>query len=185
MTYRTMHTPTAPRTVQRPTIINLFGGPGVGKSTLAAHTFYHLKSMGLNCELVTEYAKDLVWKQAHRVLQNELYVFAKQNLRLAMIGDQVDYIVTDSPILLPILYDQDRDPIFRQLVVHWFHKYNNVNFLIDRKKVYSPVGRTHTEPEARALDGLIQNMLDTERIPYHIIHDPATGWESIQKTLNL
>jgi len=185
MTYRTMHTPTTPSPVQRPTIINLFGGPGIGKSTLAAHTFYQLKSMGLNCELVTEYAKDLVWKQAHRVLQNELYVFAKQNLRLAMIGDQVDYIVTDSPILLPILYDRDHDPIFRQLVIHWFHKYNNVNFLLDRKKVYSPVGRMQTEPEARTLDGMIQSLLDTERIPYHIIREPTTGWESIQKTLNL
>lgn len=185
MTYRTMHTPIDPSPTKRPTIINLFGGPGAGKSTLAANTFYHLKCLGLNCELVTEYAKDLVWKQASRVLTDELYVFAKQNHRLAMIGDQVDYIVIDSPIILPILYDQDHDPIFRQLIIHWFHKYNNVNFLLDRKKAYNPVGRMQTEEEARAFDDMIQNLLDTERIPYHSVHDPANGWEDIKTTLTL
>jgi hypothetical protein len=180
-----MHIPMTPSPVKSPIIINLFGGPGAGKSTLAANTFYHLKCLGLNCEIVTEYAKDLVWRQADRVLTDELYVFAKQNHRMTMIGDQVDYIVTDSPIILPILYDRERDPIFRNLMLHWFTKYQNVNFLLDRKKKYNPVGRTQTEEEAHDLDRKIQNLLDSERIPYHIIHDPVAGWTDIQRTLGL
>lgn len=41
-------------------VINLIGGPGSGKSTTAAGLFFRMKSMGVRCELVTEYAKELV-----------------------------------------------------------------------------------------------------------------------------
>ena len=40
-------------------IINLFGGPGTGKSTGAAYIFAKLKMCGVNCELITEFAKDM------------------------------------------------------------------------------------------------------------------------------
>ena len=38
-------------------VINLIGGPGCGKSTIAAELFSRLKKMGVTCELVTEYIK--------------------------------------------------------------------------------------------------------------------------------
>ena len=41
-------------------VLNLYGGPGVGKSTGAAYIFSMLKLAGINCELVREYAKELV-----------------------------------------------------------------------------------------------------------------------------
>ena len=34
-------------------IINIWGGPGVGKSTAAAGLFYEMKKLQLNVELVT------------------------------------------------------------------------------------------------------------------------------------
>lgn len=42
-------------------IINLWAGPGSGKSTIAAYVFSKLKMKNINCELVTEYAKQLVY----------------------------------------------------------------------------------------------------------------------------
>ena len=42
-------------------VINFYGGPGTGKSVQAAATYCALKKQGLNCELVTEYAKDKLW----------------------------------------------------------------------------------------------------------------------------
>lgn len=42
-------------------VINLFGVPGAGKSTGAAYIFARLKMLGINTELVTEFAKDKVW----------------------------------------------------------------------------------------------------------------------------
>ena len=43
-------------------VINLFGGPGVGKSTLCASVFAKLKIMGIDCEMATEYAKGAMTK---------------------------------------------------------------------------------------------------------------------------
>lgn len=37
-------------------VINFFGPPGAGKSSLTAKTFAKLKKMGVNAELVDEYA---------------------------------------------------------------------------------------------------------------------------------
>ena len=45
-------------------VINLFGGPGCGKSTIAAELFAILKKQGYEVELVTEYAKDKVWEES-------------------------------------------------------------------------------------------------------------------------
>ena len=41
-----------------PIVINLFGAPGVGKSTAAAYLYHLLSSRGISTELVTEFAKD-------------------------------------------------------------------------------------------------------------------------------
>ena len=51
-------------------IVNLFGAPGCGKSTLAAALFSELKKAGFNAELVTEYANDKVYEKNQTVLQN-------------------------------------------------------------------------------------------------------------------
>lgn len=49
-------------------IINLYGSPGSGKSTAAAYIFSKLKMKGVECELVTEVAKDLVWDENSKAL---------------------------------------------------------------------------------------------------------------------
>lgn len=56
--------------LERPIIVNLCGSPGVGKSTGAAYIFSQLKMRGINCELVTEFAKDKVWEESHAVFEN-------------------------------------------------------------------------------------------------------------------
>ena len=43
-------------------VINLFGGPGCGKSTAASYIFSKLKMLGINAELATEFAKDKTWE---------------------------------------------------------------------------------------------------------------------------
>ena len=41
-------------------VVNLFAGPGSGKSTTCAGLFSKLKLAGIYCEMVLEYAKELV-----------------------------------------------------------------------------------------------------------------------------
>ena len=80
-------------------VINLFGGPGVGKSTAAAGLFYEMKKRQLSVELVTEYAKDMVWENRQNILDDQIYIFAKQQRRIARLRDHhIDWVITDSPI---------------------------------------------------------------------------------------
>lgn len=63
-------------------VINLFAGPGSGKSTTCAGVFSKLKLAGVNCEMALEYAKDKVWEQSFHTLDNQIYIFGKQLHRL-------------------------------------------------------------------------------------------------------
>ena len=93
-------------------VVNLFAGPGAGKSTTAAGIFYELKSRGINCELATEYAKDLTWEKRHDTFRYQIYLFGKQYHRIFRLLGEVDVIITDSPILLTSIYDTKKTKVF-------------------------------------------------------------------------
>jgi len=153
-------------------VINLLAGPGTGKSTTAAGVFHELKSAGINAELVTEYAKDKVWDKHFSILDNQLYILAKQFQRLNRLIDQVDIVVTDSPLILSWYYNQgsmSQGQIgyhFDGLVKSLFEMFDNHNFFLVREKVYNPKGRMQTEKEAKNIDVVLKQMLDTRGIPY-------------------
>lgn len=150
-------------------IINLYGGPGTGKSTTAAHTFALLKHQGINCELVTEYAKDKVWEDSLEVLGNQIYVFGKQYHRIYRLLDKVDYIITDSPLLLSIHYAKAHGPLFKGLVYEVYNSMKNIDIFLERQKKYQAIGRLQTEEEAKVIDKEIRNILDSY-VPkkYHV-----------------
>lgn len=55
-------------------VINLMGAPGTGKSTIASELFSKMKWLGYDVELVSEYAKELVWEERSETFKNELYL---------------------------------------------------------------------------------------------------------------
>ena len=154
-----------------PLVINLFGGPGCGKSTQAAYIFSKLKMQGINCELVTEFAKDKTWEHNSKALNCQPYVFGKQCYRMDRCKDEVDVIITDSPLFLSVLYNNDKEiePEFSQLVLKKFNEFNNINFFLTRRKEYSPKGRNQTKEEAEDLDARILSTLNNFEIPYSTI----------------
>lgn len=128
-------------------VVNLTGAPGAGKSTGAAYVFSQLKMRGINCELVTEYAKDKVWEEDTAALNNQAYVFGHQLFRLTKLEGKVDVVITDSPILLSIIYNKDMKrlgPAFTEVVKNCFTSFDNINFFIHRVKPYNPIGRLQT-----------------------------------------
>lgn len=148
--------------------VNLFGAPGSGKSTCAAYTFAKLKMLGVNCELVTEFAKDKVWEDNKTALHNQVYVFAKQYYRLARCADKVDVVITDSPLALSPFYNTDKDihePL-KLLAYKLSQKYNNLNYFLRRIKKYNPVGRLETEEESNQKAIGLKNMLCEYQIPF-------------------
>ena len=75
-------------------VINLFGNPGSGKSTTASYLFSEMKALGIEVELVTEVAKDLVWDEDWKRLNNQVYIFSTQLQRIDRLVGKVEYIIT-------------------------------------------------------------------------------------------
>jgi ABC-type glutathione transport system ATPase component len=158
-----------------PIVINLLAGPGAGKSTTAAAIFSLIKLHNVNAELVTEIAKDFTWEQRHKTLRNQYYVWAKQQHRFWRVKDEVDVIVTDSPLFFSLVYGEPKPNAFYELVMDEFNSYNNMNYFIDRHKPYQSKGRNESEEEARNLDDAIKYKLKENYIKYTEIPGTIEG----------
>ena len=162
-------------------LINLYGGPGSGKSTGAAYIFSKLKMAGINAELITEFAKDKVWEESKEVFNNQAYVFGKQYFRISRCAKKVDVIVTDSPLLLSIIYN--KDPVlgedFNKVVKNVYHSFNNRNFFLNRVKSYNPIGRFQTEEQSNEISTSIFNLLKSNNIKFDVEEGNFDGYDNI------
>lgn len=143
-------------------IVNLIGAPGTGKSTTMAGVFCKLKQEGYDCEMVTEFAKELVWECRNETFKDELYLFAKQSHRLFRVNGKVDIVITDRPLLLTILYNNKygkKSKELDNLVLSEFNEYNNLNIFLNRISEYDPNGRNQTEKESNEIGFEIENMI--------------------------
>ena len=148
-------------------VINVIGAPGKGKSTCASGLFCKMKMEGYNVELVTEYAKDLVWSKRFMELDNQVYVTAKQFHRQYILRNEVDYIITDSPIILGTIYEKGELKWFEPLVLELFNKFDNLNFFItENKGRYSNKGRLQNRTESDEVTAKIAHFLEQYRIPF-------------------
>lgn len=143
------------------TVINLWAGPGAGKSTAAAGLFNLMKNSGHKVELITEVAKDLTYEDNKVALGNQLLLLGLQDQRLRRLVGQVDFAITDSPLPLGMIYVT---PEYRKQWLHaaiWgaFDRYRNVNVRVVRTKPYASYGRSQTEDAAQAIDHDIQYWL--------------------------
>ena len=162
-------------------VLNFFGGPGTGKSTGAAYVFALLKMAGINAELVTEAAKDLTWEEAFKNLRDQPYVFGKQAHRLFRCADMVDIIITDSPIFLSTIYNEDVniDAELHNLIIKVINKYDNINIMLHRVKPYNPVGRSQTESESDDIAKDIIHCLDAAGLEYFNFDGDRSGYDAV------
>lgn len=156
-------------------VINLYGGAGIGKSTLACKVFGMLKDKGLNVELVREYAKELVWADDMTTLENQCLVFEEQARRQSILNGKVDYIITDSPLLLSIIYSPFHD--LDEEIVEEYERYDNIEVLLERHKAYNPQGRLQDLEESKDVDEDIKHLLDCQAantgVPYKRFQNKA------------
>lgn len=149
-------------------VINFFGGPCSGKSTAAAGLFYIMKKAKYNVELVTEFAKDLVYEENHKALSEQNYVFANQEYRLSRLKNKVDFVITDSPLILSLIYVKNYPYSFHSFCVDMFDQYDNLNLFIQRNHNYVEEGRTQSEEEAKNIDRDIRHYLREYNYNYKI-----------------
>ena len=160
---------------KKTTIISLYGGLGAGKSTSAAYMYYLLKAAGENAELVREYVKDWAWEGRKINTYDQLYFLGKQIRKESMLFGKVDWLVTDSPIMMNLYYASIYcEPVLSEGVraaVLSFHSQTikdgmkHYHVLLHRTKPYMAEGRYQTEDEALCIDDGVERMLRQLKIP--------------------
>jgi len=165
-------------------VINLFGGPGVGKSTVAADLFALMKREGASVELVNEYAKEITWEGHLSYLDDEFYVLAHQNRRLVRLKGKVEYVITDSPILLGLAYvPPDYYPqYFNKFIHEVWNSYDNINIVLQREsKKYIETGRNQKYDEALIKDRMMVSLLEGNKDKYISVYvDRTTKYEIVE-----
>lgn len=164
-------------------VVNLYGGPGSGKSTTCAGIFERLKLKGINCEMASEYAKDKVWEESFKTLDDQIYVFGKQLHKLKRLLNKVEVIITDSPLLFSIQYDAEKNKAFKELVLDQYNRMNNTDFYIVRNEHYETKGRMQTLEESKEIDKNILDILSENNIQFEMIEKDGASDRIAEKIL--
>lgn len=153
-------------------VIELYSGPGTGKSTSAAFLFYLFKQDGYNVELVQEYAKDWAWQNKPVGIYDQIYFLGKQTQRESRLFGKVDYIITDSPIRINSYYSMLYAPAFiGPAIVNLVNAYYaqaekdgnwHQSVFLRRSKPYNSAGRYQTEEEATKIDKELFKLLENQ-----------------------
>jgi nicotinamide riboside kinase len=154
-------------------ILNLYGGPGTGKSSTAMALTAHLRILGKKVEYVDEFAKELVYENRIDILQgpsqDQLYILANQNRKIQrLVNNNIDWIITDSPLLTGLFYVNENyyPNNFKNLVFEIFNSYENINIVLSRSTEYQTWGRNHSLEEAIEIDRNILKMFEENNISY-------------------
>lgn len=154
-------------------VVNLFGGPGVGKSTLAAEVFVGLKKRDVQTEFIQEYVKAWAWEGKPVGTFDQLYILAKQLKLETRLYGKVDVIITDSPLLLSPIYERfygSKNSMSEAAALAVLKTAEDggvihLNYLLPRTVAYDPRGRFQNEEEAKAVDRWIQTYLEYHKLP--------------------
>lgn len=154
-------------------VINLFGGAGIGKTTLSAEVFVQMKKAKLNCELVQEWIKTWAYEQRSVGPFDQFYIAGKQIRKESFLYDRVDYIITDCPLWLGAAYETFYEGThYIEKHISGFVEFAETrgveyhNFLLQRDFAYDPYGRFQNEKEAHETDALMKDLLERLNLPY-------------------
>jgi len=158
----------------KPLLINFVGAPSCGKSTISALTFVKLKTSHKSSELVQEYAKQLVWAENYEDLSNQWYVSKKQYEMLRAVYGKVNYLITDSPLILGMHYNRyHKDNVCdvkktEKMILSKMTEFNNVYIFLKRNRTipYEKTGRIHDEQQSMEIEKNLKNLLDELNLQY-------------------
>lgn len=155
--------------------VNLFGGPGSGKSKTAARLYDALGRQHLSVELVTEFVKRYAYEKIPVEGPRQIFVFGSQMESEAMfLRTGVKHIVTDSPLFLQCWYSRSRKESFWGDLAHMAEYFDSLypalNIFLDRDGIpYDEHGRYQNRDEAMKVDTGMQAFLNEMSVPFTVI----------------
>ena len=174
-------------------VINLFGGPGAGKSTISSGLFYEFKIKDIPCDNPYEFPKQVAWEDNLSQITDQLYILANQHRGLVRSYGKVDFIILDSPLLLSLLYKNGYTgdypakfygDSFDHMVLDLFNSYDNINIFLERpEKEFQVEGRFQDQDESLMLDNKLKDILYMYNIPYHSVTVGENTVSDIMKLL--
>ena len=174
-------------------MINLFGGPGIGKSGIAAGITYKMKKKHIKVNNPYEFPKKLAWDNNIPAISDQLYVFANQHRGIAECYGKVDYIVIDSPILFSTIYHryytkgypaEMYGKVFHDMVIDLHRRYSSINILLERGvTIHNDDERFQNYKQSVEIDTLCKNVLDETKSPYHTVKVGDNSVKDIMKII--
>jgi hypothetical protein len=169
------------------TVINFISGPGCGKSVCASLVFAELKMMHLKAEYVQEYAKSLIYEQRFEELNNQYNVSMSQYKSIKAVSEVVDFVVTDSPLLLGIYYNRTYpDNVcnvqkVENILINKLSEFQNIYIFLERnhKFDFETSGRVHTHAQSIQIDEDLKKMLTEFNLPYKTFLSDRTSISGI------
>lgn len=158
-------------------IINLFGGPGIGKSTQASGLFTEMKKHHMSVEYTYEFPKEVAWEGNVSQLSDQFFITANQHRNISRLYGKVEYIIVDSPIVLGCFYEQRYGEGYpasfygktglSKFLWNLFGQYENINILLTRNnETYDSNGRLQDLKEAQEIDADIKETLIINSISF-------------------
>lgn len=156
-------------------IVNLFGAPSAGKSTLAMLVAGFLKTRHpqFTVEFPFEFTKGVVYDESPKALNCQLYITGCQWWQIARCEGHADIVVCDSPILLAAVYGRlcspPMPPEWDVICKRHHDHYPSTNFFVERDHDFESKARAHTEEESDEIATSIKNTLDTYGVKFRTV----------------
>lgn len=151
------------------TIIELYGGPGCGKTEAAHRLCSKLKQAHVPVEMVPEYAKKWAYEQRSIDSLDEFYIFGKQTHAESSLLGKVDVVVTDRPVMLSAVYaTMYAEHGISMAVAHATTRFyeevatrghRRIAIIVPRKHRYDHRGRFEDEEQAKLVDHVIEETI--------------------------
>lgn len=164
--------------------VNLYGGPGMGKSLTAAELYACYGKLGHSVEHVKEVIKLAAYRGEFPKSYQPLKIFSLQIDAEDGFLEHVQFIVTDSPIHLNVAYNKfygfEGWEEMLSLANKWEAKMPAYHILMKRKWPYQTAGRYQDEKAAVFLDSFISDFVEQHLPADRVFHDLT-----LQEILNL
>lgn len=112
-------------------------------------------------------------------------MFSEQYSRMQRLENQVDVVITDSPLLLSLYYGVGQPESFRELIIDYSNNLGQDHFhiFLERKKRYSNNGRMQTFDEAIEIDKSVKHILREYNVKFNEFPATEGGYQLIYENI--